>query len=46
MWKIPLDRATGFPKTWNKLAEEGYIKITIKKSPSGKYNNLVGTVIQ
>lgn len=46
MWKIPLDVATGFPKTWNKLAEEGYIKITIKKSPSGKYNNLAGTVIQ
>ncbi|ROI05782.1 DUF4237 domain-containing protein [Chryseobacterium sp. G0240] len=46
MWKIPIDIATGYPKTWNKLAEEGYIKVTIKKSPSGKYNNLVGTVIQ
>ncbi|PKF76033.1 glycohydrolase toxin TNT-related protein [Chryseobacterium sp. PMSZPI] len=46
MWKIPIDITTGYQKTWNKLAEEGYIKITIKKSPSGKYNNLVGTVIQ
>lgn len=46
MWKIPVDITTGYPKTWNKLAEEGYIKVTIKKSPSGKYNNLVGTVIQ
>ncbi|MGU3375148.1 hypothetical protein [Chryseobacterium sp. M5A1_1a] len=46
MWKIPIDITTGFQKTWNKLAEEGYIKVTIKKSPSGKYNNLVGTVIQ
>lgn len=46
MWKIPIDPATGYQKTWNKLAAEGYVKITIKKSPSGKYNNLVGTVIQ
>ncbi|REC42900.1 glycohydrolase toxin TNT-related protein [Chryseobacterium pennipullorum] len=45
MWKIPIDITTGYQKTWNKLAEEGYVKITIKKSPSGKYNNLVGTVI-
>lgn len=46
MWKIPVDPTTGYQKTWNKLAEEGYIKITIKKSPSGKFNNLAGTVIQ
>ncbi|MDR6922518.1 MULTISPECIES: glycohydrolase toxin TNT-related protein [Chryseobacterium] len=46
MWKIPIDPATGYQKTWNKLAAEGYVKITIKKSPSGKYNNLAGTVIQ
>ncbi len=46
MWKIPIDINTGYQKTWNKLAEEGYIKVTIKKSPSGKYNNVVGTVIQ
>ncbi|WP_312992087.1 glycohydrolase toxin TNT-related protein [Chryseobacterium flavum] len=46
MWKIPVDITTGYQKTWNKLAEEGYIKVTIKKSPSGKYNNLAGTVIQ
>ncbi|MEE6130271.1 glycohydrolase toxin TNT-related protein [Chryseobacterium arthrosphaerae] len=46
MWKIPIDINTGYQKTWNKLAEEGYIKVTIKKSPSGKYPNLAGTVIQ
>lgn len=46
MWKIPIDINTGYQKTWNKLAEEGYIKITIKRSPSGKYPNLAGTVIQ
>jgi len=46
MWKIPIDITTGYQKTWNKLAQEGYVKITIKKSPSGKYNNLIGTVIQ
>jgi hypothetical protein len=46
MWKIPIDITTGYQKTWNKLAQEGYVKITIKKSPSGKYTNLVGTVIQ
>jgi hypothetical protein len=33
-------------KTWNKLAEEGHIKITIKGSPSGNFSNLTGTVIQ
>lgn len=46
MWKIPIDDATGYPKTWNKLAEEGYIKITIKNSPSGNFSNFTGTVIQ
>lgn len=46
MWKIPIDPMTGYQKTWNKLAQEGYIKVTIIRSPSGKYNNLAGTVIQ
>lgn len=46
MWKIPIDVTTGYQKTWNKLAAEGYVKVTIKRSPSGKYTNLVGTVIQ
>jgi len=46
MWKIPIDPLTGYQKTWNKLAQEGYIKVTIIKSPSGKYNTLAGTVIQ
>lgn len=46
MWKIPVDPMTGYQKTWNKLAQEGYIKVTIVKSPSGKYNSLAGTVIQ
>jgi len=46
MWKMPIDDTTGYPKTWNKLAEEGYIKITIKDSPSGNFSNLTGTVIK
>lgn len=45
MWKIPIDTSTGYPTTWNKLAEEGFIKITIISSPSGKYSQLAGTVI-
>ncbi|RBQ04048.1 glycohydrolase toxin TNT-related protein [Pedobacter miscanthi] len=45
MWKIPIDPATGYQKTWNKLAQEGYIKVTIKKNPSGKYPGAVGVVI-
>lgn len=32
MWKIPIDITTGYQKTWNKLAQEGYVKVTIKKS--------------
>ncbi|MEY8862123.1 deaminase domain-containing protein [Tenacibaculum singaporense] len=36
MWKTPIDPSTGYPKTWNKLAEEGYVKITIEDVPSGK----------
>lgn len=44
-WKIPIDPNTGYPMTWNKLAEEGYIKITIKKSPSGQYSSEIGKVI-
>lgn len=46
MWKIPVDPKTGYPKTWNQLAEEGFIKITIKNSPSGKYPDLINTVIK
>ncbi|MFC3157407.1 Protein of unknown function [Chryseobacterium arachidis] len=46
MWKIPIDPATGYQKTWNKLAQEGYIKVTIKKNPSGNYPGAVGVVIQ
>lgn len=45
MWKIPIDPATGYQKTWNKLAQEGYIRVTIKKNPSGKYPGAVGVVI-
>jgi hypothetical protein len=44
--KTPIDPVTGYSKTWNKLAEEGYIKITIKSSPSGNYKNLVNNIIQ
>ncbi|MDR6514454.1 glycohydrolase toxin TNT-related protein [Chryseobacterium camelliae] len=46
MWKIPIDPDTGYQKTWNKLVEEGYIKLTIVSSPSGNYNYLAGMVIQ
>jgi len=46
MWKIPKDPSTGYPMTWNKLVSLGYIKITIKKSPSGKYPSLVNTEVQ
>ena len=45
-WKMPINPLTGYPKTWNKLVQEGSIKITIKSSPSGNYNNLVGKAIQ
>jgi hypothetical protein len=44
-WNIPRE-STGFPKTLTQLAEEGYIKITIEKSPNGKYSNLVNMIIQ
>ncbi|VDH15449.1 TANFOR domain [Algoriella xinjiangensis] len=44
-WKIPIDPLTNYPKTWNKLAEEGYIRIIIKDSPSGKYKSLINQVI-
>ncbi|MFT6246332.1 MAG: hypothetical protein ACJA0U_002743 [Salibacteraceae bacterium] len=46
MWKIPTDPTTGYPKTLNKLAQQGYIKITIKSSPSGNFSNFTGTIIQ
>lgn len=45
-WKVPIDPTTGYPKTWNKLAEEGYMKITIKSSPNGNYGSDVGKIIQ
>lgn len=48
MWEIPVDTtgAGGYPYTWNQLAEMGYIKVTIKSSPSGKYDKYVNTVIE
>jgi len=46
MWNITKDPDTGYPLTWNKLAEFGYIKVTIKSSPSGKYPQFVNFVIQ
>lgn len=45
MWKIPVDPSTGYPKTFNQLAAEGYIRIVIKDSPSGNHTGLIGTVI-
>jgi hypothetical protein len=44
MWNIP--KVGNYPKTWNMLAEEGFIKITIKSSPSGNFPNLVNTIIE
>jgi hypothetical protein len=44
-WNIPRE-SSGYPKTFTQLAEEGYLKITIEKSPNGKYNSLVGKIIQ
>ena len=43
-WKIDKG-ANGYPKTWNQLVEEGYVKITIKKSPNSKYSKLGNIVI-
>ncbi|MCC6702169.1 MAG: glycohydrolase toxin TNT-related protein [Fluviicola sp.] len=45
MWKIPLDEQSGYPLTWNQLAEQGYIKITIVDSPSGKFEQTEGKTI-
>jgi len=36
-WNIPKDGQ--FPKTWNQLVEEGYVKVTIKSSPSGGFSD-------
>ena len=46
MWEIPKNPKTGHPKTWNQLAEEGFVKITIKETPSGKYSTLINTEIE
>lgn len=40
---LDMDQATGHPKTWTKLAEEGAIELKIVKSPSGKYSSWVGS---
>lgn len=45
MWKIPLDEKSGYPLTWNQLAEQGYIKITIVDNPSGKFEQTEGKTI-
>lgn len=46
MWEIPKDSVTGYPYTWNQLAEMGYIRVTIVSSPSGKYDKYAGKVIE
>ena len=48
MWNIPANPNSpqGFSYTLSELAEMGMLKITIKSSPSGNFNNLVNTVIQ
>lgn len=43
-WNIPRE-AGSHPKSLTQLAEEGYIKITIEKSPNGKFNNLANKII-
>ncbi len=43
---IPTNPITNFPFTWNELAAKGFVKITIKSSPNGNYNNFVNLVIQ
>ena len=45
-WNISKDPETGYPLTWNKLVEFGFIKATIKSSPSGKYPQFVNFAIQ
>jgi Tuberculosis necrotizing toxin len=42
---IPIDPSTGRPTTWNILARQGLVKITIKKSPNGFYNNFINSII-
>lgn len=42
-WDIPMDGKYNVSLT--KLAQEGYIRITIVDSPNGKYENLEGTTI-
>jgi len=44
MWNIG-KAADGYTKSMTKLSEEGYIKITIKSSPNGKYPELVNKTI-
>lgn len=43
-WNIPINSKTNFPKTWNELVREGYIRV-IKDSPSGKYKYLINKEI-
>ena len=40
MWNLPKDPTTNYPKTWNQLAEEGKIQITIKEVHSSDPNLL------
>ena len=40
MWNLPKDPTTNYPKTWNQLAEEGKIRITIKDVHSNDPNLL------
>jgi hypothetical protein len=45
-WIIPKNPNSGHPYSFTQLAEMGLIRITIVSSPSGKYPQLVGTVIE
>lgn len=45
-WNIPINEESGYKKTWNELVKEGYIKVIIKDSPSGKFKNLINKEIK
>jgi len=45
-FNIAKNPQTNYSYTWNELAEKGYVKIVIKKSPNGKHSDLVNKIIQ
>lgn len=45
MWYIPTNPATGRSYTYTEMAQQGWIKITIKANPNGKFPANVNTTI-